>query len=235
MSSLLERRLDSSANRTSALGAMHQTATIGAVSIISLHLPMTASHSTSDYADILANLRRTTSGLAIKSVHLSDDSSSSARMTQKALSELRQLSGLTWEQLASLFNVSRRTLHFWASGQALSKTHEETLNRLLGTIRYVNRGSASLNRTLLLNPGDDFQLPIDLLAAGQYKEVEQRLGAGNATQRPRVSALSEAAIASRLPPPPGDLVDALQDPVHQEMGRSKPARVVRNRKHDSNQ
>ena len=33
-----------------------------------------------------------------------------------AIGELRRLSGLTWDQLARLFNVSRRSLHFWASG-----------------------------------------------------------------------------------------------------------------------
>ena len=31
-----------------------------------------------------------------------------------AIAELRCLSGLTWDQLARLFNVSRRSLHFWA-------------------------------------------------------------------------------------------------------------------------
>lgn len=233
MSPLLERKPDGLVTRTSALGSMQHTATIGAVSIISLHLPMTASHSTNVNSDVLESLRRTTTGLTIRPVHLSEASSNSTQITQDALSELRRLSGLTWEQLAGLFGVSRRTLHFWASGQALSRVHEEKLNRLLGTIRYLDRGSASLNRNLLLSPSEDSQLPIDLLSAGQYEEVKQRLGAGEAMPRPRVRTLSDAEIASRLPPPPSDLVDALQDSVHRDVGRSKPVRVVRNRKHDA--
>src|SRR6185503_7037508 len=36
-----------------------------------------------------------------------------------AIMEIRRLSGMTWEQLANLFEVSRRTVHFWASGKAL--------------------------------------------------------------------------------------------------------------------
>src|SRR2546428_13805112 len=34
-----------------------------------------------------------------------------------AIMELRRLSGMTWEQLASLFEVTRRTVHFLASGK----------------------------------------------------------------------------------------------------------------------
>ena len=37
-----------------------------------------------------------------------------------AIAELRRLSGLTWDQLARLFNVSRRALHFWASGKPMT-------------------------------------------------------------------------------------------------------------------
>jgi hypothetical protein len=36
-----------------------------------------------------------------------------------ALSELRRLSGLSWGQLARALGVTRRTLHFWASGKAI--------------------------------------------------------------------------------------------------------------------
>ena len=227
------RRLDAVA-RTSALGAMGYTAasTVGA---LILHLPGTASHDVPMNSAALENSRRTTSGLPVHLAVSDNEPSNSTELTQETLSELRRLSGLTWDQLANLFQVSRRTLHFWASGQALSKAHEETLHRLVGTVRFIDRGSASLNRNLLLSPDDDFQLSIDLLAAGKYEEVKQRLGEGQALPKTQVAALSETAIASRLPPPPADLVDALQDPVHREVGRSKPAQVVRNRKHDANQ
>jgi hypothetical protein len=42
------------------------------------------------------------------------------RLTQQAVNELRKLSGLTWEQLACLFDVSRRSsqlsMPLWLSG-----------------------------------------------------------------------------------------------------------------------
>jgi DNA-binding XRE family transcriptional regulator len=87
--------------------------------------------------DLLLVLERTNSGLP-----LSFQSANSAEANRDALNELRKLSALTWEQLAKLFNVSRRSLHFWASDQPLSRFNEENLNRLLGTIRYINRGTA---------------------------------------------------------------------------------------------
>lgn len=178
--------------------------------------------------DLLLVLERTNSGFP-----LSFQSANLAEANRDALNELRKLSGLTWEQLAKLFNVSRRSLHFWASGQSLSRFNEENLNRLLGTIRYINRGSASLNRNLLLSPGQNGRLLFDLLIAGEHEEVKRILGPGNAPKKPQLVPLSQDASMSRMPPPPADLVDALQEPIHREVGRSRPARAARSRKHGS--
>lgn len=149
---------------------------------------------------------------------------------QKSINELRKLSGLTWKQLAELFNVSRRTLHFWASGQPINSPNEEKLNRLLGIIRYIDRGSASLNRNLLLMPGEDGTLTFDLLLSGKYQEVKNIIGSGNAPKRPKLNPLSEDSLKLRRPPSPENLVDALQDSIHREIGHSRPAKSVRSRK-----
>jgi hypothetical protein len=178
--------------------------------------------------DLLRILERTTSGFPI-----SFPLANSAEANRSTLNELRRLSGLTWEQLAKLFNVSRRSLHFWASGQPLSRFNEENLHRLLGTIRYINRGSASINHNLLLSSGQDGRLVFDLLIAGEHEAVKRILGPGNAPQKPQLVPLSEDASMSRMPPHPEDLVDALQEPIHREVGRSRPARAARSRKHGS--
>ncbi|MBE9204878.1 XRE family transcriptional regulator [Synechocystis salina LEGE 06099] len=178
--------------------------------------------------NLVAALERTTSGVAIASI-------SSPEATQKALSELRRLSGLTWDQLAKLFNVSRRSLHFWASGQPLSRFNEEHLNRLLGTIRYIDRGSASLNRSLLLRPDSDGNPLLDLLVAAKYEEFKGIVGSNNAPRRPLLGALSKDAHKAYMPQNPADLVDALQEPIHREVGRARPARTARSRKNSSGQ
>lgn len=153
----------------------------------------------------------------------------SVKYTQQAVNELRKLSGLTWEQLAILFDVSRRSVHFWASGQPLTSANEEKLNRILDVVEYISRGSASHNRSLLMSIADDGKSYLDLLASGQYDRVKSVLGAGNAPKQPKLGQLSQAAEMARMPPNPADLLDALQDSVHHEVGKSRVAKSVRSR------
>jgi transcriptional regulator with XRE-family HTH domain len=143
-----------------------------------------------------------------------------------AIAELRRLSGFTWEQLARLFSVSRRSLHFWASGKAMTPGNEEHLQRLLAVLRKIDRGSASANRTELLAVRDDGSIPFDLLAAGEYDRVVLLLGASEA-RRVRAPKLPSEALAARAPRPPEELVGALQDRVHRETGIARPAKSVR--------
>ena len=141
--------------------------------------------------------------------------------------ELRRLSGFTWEQLARLFKVSRRSLHFWASGKAMTPMNEEHLQRLLAAVRKVDRGSASANRAVLLVARNDGTLPFDLLAEGQYERVVSLLHSGEAFARPRPPQLSGEAKAARAPRRPEELVDALQDRVHRERGIARAANSVK--------
>lgn len=171
---------------------------------------------------LLAISERTNSEIVVPkhNPHLFQDS-------QKAINELRKTSGLTWEQVAKLFNVSRRSIHFWASGQPLASDNEEKLNRLLGVIRYIDRGSASLNRKLLLNPNADGELPLDQLISGEYDKVKENLGRGNPPKRPKLTPLSEEESELRRPLLPEILIDALQDSIHHDVGRSRPAKTLR--------
>lgn len=214
---------------TSALGSMkHQNSYHLIATRVFQASPSTTTSRSAFNQSALAVLEMTTSGFTLRSI-------SSTEVTQKAINELRILSGLTWDQLAKLFNVSRRSLHSWASGQPLSSFNEESLNRLLGTVRFINRGSASFNRSLLLSPGTDGRPVLDLLVAGKYEEVKQILGPGNPLQKPQLSPLSKDASVSRVPPSPVELMDALQEPIHREVGRSRKARAARSRRNDSGQ
>jgi transcriptional regulator with XRE-family HTH domain len=162
-------------------------------------------------------------------------SASPPELTQKAVNELRRLSGLTWEQLAKLFNVSRRSIHSWASGERLKSFNEENLYRLLDTIRYINRGSASLNRSLLLQPSNDGRSLLDLLVTGQHEEVKQILGFGNAPKKPNLGDLSEEEHRLRMPLPPDVLANPLPDISYYQTGRSRPAKAARSRRNSSGQ
>ncbi|NJK69643.1 MAG: helix-turn-helix transcriptional regulator [Microcoleus sp. SU_5_3] len=227
MSTLLSKNPNERSS-TSALGAMKDSDThLFMGSIISIVSSDTTASRVTDDRALLAAADRTSSGITLRAI-------SSSEATQKSLSELRKLSGLTWEQLAKLFNVSRRSLHFWASGQPLSRFNEEQLNRLLEAIQYIDRGSANLNRSLLLK-GSNGHLFFDLLVAGKYEEFKKIVGCGNAPQKPQLSSLSEDTLAASRPQNPADLVDAFQEPIHREVGRSRSARAARSRKNNSGQ
>lgn len=143
-----------------------------------------------------------------------------------ALAELRRRSGLTWDQLGRLLNVSRRTVHLWASGKPMTKPNEEHLQQVLAVIRGLDRGAAAANRQLLVSPLEGGKTPIDLLAEGDYPRVSTELGRGPEA-RPSATRpqLSQEARAARAPRPPEELVGALQDRVGPKSGRllrSKP-------------
>lgn len=143
-----------------------------------------------------------------------------------AIGELRRLSGLTWDQLARLFNVSRRSLHFWASGKSMTSTNEEHLQRLLGVVRKVDRGSASANRAMLLGVLEDGNLPFDSLAVGDYERVLSQLGRGGG-HRSLPPKLAEDVRTARSPQSPDVLVGALQDRIHRDGGTTRAAKSVR--------
>lgn len=154
-----------------------------------------------------------------------------------AISELRRISGLTWEQLARLFRVSRRSVHFWASGRPMTAGNEEHLQRVLAAVRKLDRGSASSTRALLFRMAGDGSLPFDLLAAREYDRVVSALSSGAvrddtaSRSSSRTSKLSSEARAARAPRPPEELVDAYQDRIHPTSGRllfSKP--IIRPRR-----
>lgn len=143
-----------------------------------------------------------------------------------AIGELRRLSGLTWDQTARLFDVSRRALHFWASGKPMTPRNEERLQRLLGVMRDIDRGSSSANRAMLLGVREDGRLPLDLLAGGDYKRVLKLLGPGT-EHRASTPKLSEEARKARSKQSPEQLASALQDRIHHDRGTVRAATSAR--------
>ncbi|MEN8260005.1 MAG: helix-turn-helix transcriptional regulator [Pseudomonadota bacterium] len=144
-----------------------------------------------------------------------------------AIAELRRRSGLTWDQLARLFGVARRSVHFWASGKAMNAANEERLARMLAVVRYIDRGNAQATRAALMTAMSDGVIPFDLLAKDQFDKVMERLGACPQRSMPVLGPLSAAARATRMPPPPDERVGALHESVHHEVGKSRVARTVK--------
>lgn len=145
-----------------------------------------------------------------------------------SLMELRQLSGLTWEQLAQLFGVSRRSLHFWASGKPQNRTNQEKLHAMLAVIRRADRGQASANRAILLKVHEDGTRPFDLLAAGRYDEAAALMGVAPRRARIAPPALPTEILATRGPVlSSATMADGLQDSIHRNPGRRLSVRRIK--------
>ena len=146
-----------------------------------------------------------------------------ARVT--VLAELRNLTGLTWDQVATLFGVSRRAVHFWASGKTMAAAHHEHLQRTLGCLRIVDRGNAPANRNALFGPTENGIAPFDLLVERKYDEFIAMLAHG---KRGKPTTLKPARVSpNRLPQSPHTRADAQEDTVHMEAGPPRLARVVK--------
>jgi DNA-binding transcriptional regulator YiaG len=182
----------------------------------------------------LAALNMTTSGVKPEPSSISPPQPTlPIKTTQQTVNELRKISGLTWEQLAQLFDVSRRSIHFWASGQQLSTKNEAKLNRILDTVQYISRGSASINRSLLMEIASNDKSHLELLKTGEYRQVRDSIGAGNIPRNPKT--VQPTKEKSSTLPNPGDLVDALQNSIHREVGRARLAKSARSKRNSAQQ
>jgi transcriptional regulator with XRE-family HTH domain len=140
----------------------------------------------------------------------------SDRAFADAVLEIRRKSGLTWEQLASLFGVDRRSVHLWASGRPMNAAHAERLNRILAVLRRADRGTPSSTKAWLHSPTPHGILPLDLLREGRFDEIPMPAASADSA---RPAPLSEAGKRARAPRPPEALVAARQDRVHIEKGK----------------
>ena len=129
--------------------------------------------------------------------------------TAEAIFEIRFRSGLTWELLGDLFNVSRRSIHHWANGMIPSAQHERDIWQVLKAIRHLDEGSSSATRTRLLATNEGTSI-FDLLSSRRYGEVlSQSAGAGPSV--PKFNRIDSDEIEKRRPPPPVLLLGAIQE------------------------
>ncbi len=138
---------------------------------------------------------------------------------QSAVVEIRRRSQLTWEQLARVFGVQRRSLHFWARGARPSSDNAERILRVLTIVRHFDTGDAERTRAELLRPFEQGMSVYDMLCARRDDEVIRlRLG------RPSPVPSTPASVRTRRPPAlnsaertrrrgfaPGELLDARHD------------------------
>jgi len=80
--------------------------------------------------------------------HPTGEASSPADLVRK----LRDATGLTWDQIARMFGVSRRAVHLWANGGKLSAANEELLVKANEIVARLPGESADEVRRELFRP-----------------------------------------------------------------------------------
>lgn len=73
----------------------------------------------------------------------------------RSVRSLRDRSGLTWDELAYVFGVSRRTLYNWSTGGKVSAPHAQAIAAVVRTVHQMDTGSPQLTRSRLLAPSED--------------------------------------------------------------------------------
>ena len=139
---------------------------------------------------------------------------------------IRRRSGLTWDELADLFDVSRRSVHHWANGKVVNAQHDQVIRATLFALRNLDRGASGQTRDWLLAPDSDGVSAFDLLRQGRVDDVMARADSLPQACAPSLTPLAPAAQRSRRPPAATALMNALQDrPV--QSGKALPGRFVR--------
>ncbi len=142
---------------------------------------------------------------------------------REAIHELRRLSGLTWEDMADLLSVTRRSLHLWANGGAINTPNEKHVRDLLMALRTLDRGAARENRSLLLAPRAEGGALADLLRDRRFEDAIALAGHG------RGRPVSVAGDVSATVPRPtklsvADMLGTSAERVHTDKGGALPPR-----------
>ncbi len=118
---------------------------------------------------------------------------------QEAVGEIRRRSSLTWEQLARVFGVGRRSVHFWARGARPSAENAERIGRVLRIVRELDTGNPDRTRAALLDASSHGHSIFELLCDGRDPEAALLSRGVGMTERHEPSG--RQAPAHRRPPP----------------------------------
>lgn len=109
-----------------------------------------------------------------------------AALASENVYELRRLTGFTWQRLADLLNVDRRTLNNWVKGAEIRERNRQHIAETLSVLRFVDRGSAEENAAALTERTLD-RSPFDVIKEGRYLNARLYMGHGAARRELAVS------------------------------------------------
>lgn len=110
-----------------------------------------------DFTQIVMRRCTVADAVTVPAVPTTRDSRSDTEVTQW----LKSSSGLTWDQLARVFGVSRRTVHLWANGGRINAANAEALREFAAIVAQHKGTAADVTRAALLEVGADGRSLID--------------------------------------------------------------------------
>ncbi len=211
---------DTPATHTSAVGSMHRPGLDAASAALPVVTGLSGSATASTY-DVPRFVERTAASPAGQIDHVAAESMA------EAVLDIRRRSGLTWEELSDLFDVSRRSVHHWASGKAVSAGHDQAIRRMLDAIRRLDQGNQAGTRAQLLAvDAATGASALDHLKEGHFDEARAR-AAGIRPPGPLSVPLSREARDAHRPQAPTFLLEAEQEhpgvPARARTARAKRA------------
>jgi hypothetical protein len=82
---------------------------------------------------------------------------------------VKEVSGLTWEQLGKVLGVSRRSVHLWANGGRMNESNAAVLRAFSAAVNRIPGNSPDEKRSGLLAIGPDGQSIVDRFRRRQGK------------------------------------------------------------------
>jgi len=110
------------------------------------------------------------------------------------LMELRRLSGLSWEQIAAMLGVDRRSVHNWAAGKPIALKNQQRIGELLSFLQFMDRGAAHENVALLLAPTAAGPTLLQLLTEEEYRLAQHLVGKGSGRTVPASRVAGETKL-----------------------------------------
>lgn len=117
----------------------------------------------------------------------------------RSVRSLRQRSGLTWDELARIFGVTRRTLYNWSIGSKVSAAHAQALAQVIARVHEIDAGDPKLTRSRLLAPTES--------GSTIYTRLAQRQAVTTTVQGPTYRPDQLLAAMHDTPDQTGTVVD----------------------------
>lgn len=151
----------------------------------------------------------------------------SSRHQQNALGRIKHASGLTWDQIARLIGVQRRSIHNWLNGSTISADHEERLHALEAVVEVASRGRSPHETRAWMQKRFNGVSIVELLEAGMVAEA---LAAASGQPASGAFPVRPISGAGSVEMGPFSALDLLETPAPIELPAQRVKRVVRVRR-----